>query len=293
MAIAAAVVFGGLALGLGVDIVRQGGLTAWIAARGLVAPAAILSYDARGHQVDIGGHSVYLDCRGTGSPTVVLEAGAGGGAENWGPFLDEAAALTRTCAWDRPGLGRSASIGLHSGADTASDLHSALAAAGETGPFIVVAHSFGGMYARLFASTAPGSVVAFLMLDIYEPDLGIDQDPALRPELRATLKRNLEEGNASLAASEQLDWPATLGALEPITKEPADLLMVDQHGRYVDPDPAVTQALVDAWTRAFTAHYPKGRIEIVPTSHFVHLDRPDLVLDRLHALLNEARGIGG
>jgi pimeloyl-ACP methyl ester carboxylesterase len=284
----------GLALGVGLDVARLGGPAAWLAARGPVEVGAALAYEALGRQVDVGGgRSVYLDCRGTGTPTVVLEAGAGGGASGWGPFLDGAAALTRTCAWDRPGIGRSASRGVHSGADTANDLHAALTAAGEEGPFIVVAHSFGGMYARLFASTAPGTVLALVMLDIYEPDLAMDTDPALGPEVRATLRRNLDQGNASLAAAEQLDWPATLHALEPVTPEPAILLMVDQHQRYVDPDPAVTEALVGAWTRAFAAHYPHGRFETAPTSHFVHLDRPDLVLDRLRTLLAEARGTGG
>ena len=290
-AIVVAAVAAGLVLGLALDISRAGGVTAWLAARGPAPLATPLPYAALGRQVEVGGgRSVYLDCRGSGSPTVILEAGLGGGADGWGPFFDDVAALSRTCAWDRPGLGRSPSRGLHGGADTAADLHAALAAAGEVGPFVVVAHSFGGTYARLFASTAPRTVAGFVMLDIYEPDLGMDADPALGSELRAMLRRNLEEGNASIAASEQLDWPATLAALEPITKEPAILLMVDQHGRYVDPDPAVTEALVAAWTRAFAAHYPNGRFETAPTSHFVHLDRPDLVLDRLRTLLAEVRG---
>jgi len=290
-AILAWTVLAGLALAIGVDIVRAGGLQAWLAARipGVVAPA--LPYEALGRQVDVGGgRTVYLDCRGAGTPTVILEAGAGGGAAGWGPFFDEAAGISRVCAWDRPGIGRSPSRGVHSGADAARDLHAALAAAGEVGPFVVVAHSLGGMYARLFASTEPGSVAAFLMLDIYEPDIGMDADPALRPDLRRVIRQGLDEGGAGLAAAEQLDWAATLAALQPITREPALLLMVDQRQRYADPDPAVTTALVEAWTRAFTAHYPNGTLEIVPTGHFVHLDRPDLVLARLRTLLAEARG---
>lgn len=285
------ILLAGAAVGLAIDVYRVGGPQAWLAARfpGIVAPP--LPYEALGRQVDVGGgRTVYLDCRGAGTPTVILEAGAGGGADGWGPFFEDAAGVTRVCAWDRPGLGRSPSRGVHSGADTEADLHAALAEAGERGPFVVVAHSLGGMYARLFASTEPGSVSAFLMLDIYEPDLGMDADPALPPEQRAKIRQGLDEGGAALAGAEQLDWAATLAALQPITREKTLLLMTDQRQRYADPDPAVTIALVDAWTRAFTAHYPNGTIEIVPTSHFVHLDRPDLVLDRLRTLLAEVRG---
>jgi len=289
MLMVAAVVIGA-ALGLALDIARDGGLQAWLAG-GPAPPDTTPPYEARGRLVDIGrSRSIYLDCRGSGSPTVILEAGLGGGADGWGSVFDGIAGITRVCAWDRPGIGRSPSRGVHSGADAAADLHAALAAAGEAGPFVVVAHSLGGMYARLFASTEPGSVAAFVMLDIYEPDLSMAADPALSADLRATLRRNLDDGNASIAASEQLDWPATLAALEPITRAPAKLLMVDQHGRYVDTDPAVTQALVDAWSRAFAAHYPNGRIEIVPTGHFVHLDRPDLVLDAVGKLIAAQRG---
>jgi pimeloyl-ACP methyl ester carboxylesterase len=286
--IAAAVVIGAT-LGLALDIARDGGLASWLAG-GPAAPNTTRPYEARGRLEDVGGgRSNYLDCRGSGAPTVILEAGLGGGTDGWGSVFDGIAGMTRVCAWDRPGIGRSPSHGVHSGAAAAADLHAALVAAGEVGPYVVVAHSLGGMYARLFASTEPGTVAAFVMLDIYEPDLAMAADPALSADQRATLRRNLDDGNASIAASEQLDWPATLAALEPITREPADLLMTDQHGRFVDSDPAVTQALVDAWFRAFAAHYPSGTIEIVPTSHFVHLDRPDLVLDAVSKALAEQR----
>lgn len=281
----------GAALGFAIHVASVGGLEAWLAGSGATPADTRPPYVALGRLVDIGGgRSIYLDCRGTGSPTVILEQGLGGGADGWGSVLDGIAGMTRVCAWDRPGIGRSPSRGVHSGAETAADLHAALAASGESGPFVVVAFSLGGMYARLFASTEPGSVVAFVMLDIYEPDLGMAADPALSAELRATLRRNLDDGNASIATAEQLDLAATLAALEPITREPAILLMTDQNGRYANPDPAVTAALVAAWTRAFSTHYPKGTIETVPTSHFVHLDRPDLVLDAVSRVLAAQRG---
>jgi pimeloyl-ACP methyl ester carboxylesterase len=288
-AILTAIVVAGVALGVGIDIARKGGLDAWLVDRNPPLPTPY-PYQPLGHLVDVGGgRSVYLDCRGQGSPTVILEAGLGVGADSWGPVLEEIAGMARVCAWDRPGTGRSPSWGLHAGGDTAAGLHTALQAVGEAGPFVAVGHSLGGLYARLFASTPPGSVAGFVMLDIYEPDLGMSEDPALSADVRATLRSNLEQGNASIAQEEQLDWPATLAALIPVTRQPATLLMTDQHGRYADVDAARTQALVDAWTRAFVAHYPNGRIEIVPTSHLVHLDRPDLVLEAIRAMLDRVR----
>ena len=123
----------GLAAAVAIDVARAGGLDAWLALRGISS-----SYDARGRTFEVGGAAVYLDCRGTGSPTVILETGFGGGAAGWGPLLDGVAAFTRVCAWDRPGIGRSDGHGLHSGAQTARILRGALTAAGEQGPFVIV-----------------------------------------------------------------------------------------------------------------------------------------------------------
>ena len=65
-------VFAGLAIGFGVDVARSGGFGPWLASHGLPPP-----YLPQGERYDIGERSLYLDCRGTGSPTVVLDAGSG------------------------------------------------------------------------------------------------------------------------------------------------------------------------------------------------------------------------
>ena len=299
--VVAAVVIGA-AVGLAVDIGRVGGLDAWLTARGptVIPTFDVPAYDARGRLVDLDGRSMYLDCRGAGSPTVILETGFGGGADGWGYILDGVAAFTRVCAWDRPGIGRSAARGLHSGGEAEADLRAALEKAGEQGPFIVVAHSLGGVYARLFAATGPpngrtatehDAVLAFVMLDTYEPDLGVADDPALSPETRAMVRQSLVDGGAMFRAGEELDWPATLAELRPLnpTELPAVLLMADPSQHYGGHEPAVTEALIAAWYRAIPVRYPNGTLEIVPTGHFVQLERPDLVIERVRQLVAERR----
>jgi hypothetical protein len=76
-ALAAAVV-AGLALALLIDLVRAGGPSAWLARHHLVPP-----YEARGARFDIGQRELYLDCRGEGQPTIVLEAGSGADSSTW------------------------------------------------------------------------------------------------------------------------------------------------------------------------------------------------------------------
>src|SRR2546425_11598546 len=97
--LAAAVALGVL-LGIGIDVARAGGPTAWLARWGVLPP-----YEARGIlvPVDAAGRSVYLDCRGSGSPTVVFESGMGEGAGGGGFGFPAAAAPPPARALGPPG----------------------------------------------------------------------------------------------------------------------------------------------------------------------------------------------
>ena len=115
---------------------------------------------------------MYLECRGTGSPTVVLVAGLRASAGDWSiaakaapAVFPEIAKFTRVCAYDRPGTpvgeqpSRSDAVSQPTAAgDAVPDLHASLSAAGEKGPYVLVAHSYGGLIARLYASTYPQDV---------------------------------------------------------------------------------------------------------------------------------------
>lgn len=130
-----------------------------------------------------GGRSMYLECSGTGSPTVVLVSGLRSSAAEWHttrsratppapPVFEQVARSSRVCAYDRPGTvvgqGISRSDPVPQPTDAASvaaDLQALLAAAGEKGPFVLVGHSLGGMIARLYATTYPDQVVGMVLVD--------------------------------------------------------------------------------------------------------------------------------
>ena len=122
--------------------------------------------------VDIGaGRKMYLECSGSGSPTVILESGYRNDADIWSaelepgmsPVFSQVARFTRVCAYDRPGtfldpdhLGRSTPVPMpRTARDLVSDLHALLQTAHVPGPYVFAAHSFGGIFARLYASTYP------------------------------------------------------------------------------------------------------------------------------------------
>jgi pimeloyl-ACP methyl ester carboxylesterase len=127
----------------------------------------------RGQLIDIGDRRLRLVCEGAPSaaPLVVFEAGIYGGAADFGELQSRlAAAGVRSCAYDRAGLGFSdPDPGPRDGVTVVTDLEKLLRAAGETGPIVLVAHSMGGIHARIFAGRNPDQVVGLVLLDAMSP----------------------------------------------------------------------------------------------------------------------------
>jgi pimeloyl-ACP methyl ester carboxylesterase len=112
------------------------------------------------------GRKMYLKCRGTGSPTVVLVGGLRASADDWDisdqskpTVFAEVGKFSRVCACDRPGTpvgekpSRSDPVPQPTTAkDAVADLHALLSAAGEAGPYVLVGHSYGGLIGRLYTS---------------------------------------------------------------------------------------------------------------------------------------------
>jgi pimeloyl-ACP methyl ester carboxylesterase len=105
-------------------------------------------------------------CSGQGAPTVLLESGFGAGASAWTRVQPKIAARTRVCAYDRAGYGFSdPGPTPRDGAAIARDLDYGLRAARIPGPYVVVGHSAGGLYARLFAARRRRDVVGLVFVD--------------------------------------------------------------------------------------------------------------------------------
>ena len=71
----------------------------------LRAAADAKAYPMPGRLIDVGGHRLHLNCTGSGSPTVVLEPGAGGMASDLRLVAQAVARDTRVCVYDRAGRG--------------------------------------------------------------------------------------------------------------------------------------------------------------------------------------------
>src|SRR5262249_42887263 len=94
-----------------------------------------------GH-INANGRRFYVECAGHGSPTVILEAGAGRAHNTWNAVWPELTTLTRVCRYDRAGIGHSERAPLpRTIQDVATDLHAVLQAVQVPGPYLLVGHS--------------------------------------------------------------------------------------------------------------------------------------------------------
>jgi len=124
-----------------------------------------------GRLVEVDGYQLHINCTGAGTPSVILEEGAGGGSLNWTWIQRKIAATTRVCSYDRPGHAWSDSTETPREAETVSrELDALLKAAGEKGPFVAVGHSLGGPYARMFTARQGRNVVGLVLVDATPPN---------------------------------------------------------------------------------------------------------------------------
>ena len=127
-------------------------------------------YPPPGQMVDVGGHRLHINCMGTGSPTVVVDAGSSNWSTTWGFVQPEVAKTTRICTYDRAGLGWSASGPLPRNAKQfAAELHTLLQKADVPGPYVMVGHSLGGLTVRLFAHDYSSEVAGIVLVDSMNP----------------------------------------------------------------------------------------------------------------------------
>lgn len=136
------------------------------------------SYPPTGKRVEIEqGRRIYIECRGAGSPTVLLEAGHQNWSPTWTAVLPRVASLTRVCSYDRAGLGWSdAPTGRRDVQAANHDLDRALVESGEKGPYVLVGHSAGGMYQRMFAASHRPEVRGLVLVDSDAPSDDVDRE---------------------------------------------------------------------------------------------------------------------
>ncbi|WP_027083161.1 alpha/beta fold hydrolase [Lysobacter sp. HA18] len=143
------------------------------------------------------GRKMNLYCEGTGSPTVVFESGLSDWSNTWALIQPAVATRTRACSYDRPGMGYSDPSPHHPTAQNAvKDLHTLLERAGIKGPLVLVGHSLGGFYMKLYAATYPSQVAGIVLVDPSEERLWDRVGTLLAPRFGSKLVKEARADDA-------------------------------------------------------------------------------------------------
>lgn len=273
-------------------------------------------YPPPGELIDVDDHRLHLLCGGTGSPTVVLEAGLGESALGWASIQRELAAETRVCSYDRAGLAWSEPMtGRPTAERSAADLHALLESAGEEGPYVLVGHSIGAMIVRVFADEYRTDVSGLVLIDPTNDEAVIAAGDPTLPIVERRIQGLLAElgvvrlmGRSLVSdavggrpPSEVLDaLPVLYGAasqattvaeLEGSVESARRVLQIETPGGWADLPVVVISAADSTPTdRAYHAELAalseRGRHAVAESGgHYVHYDQPDLVIDTVLSMV--------
>jgi pimeloyl-ACP methyl ester carboxylesterase len=277
-----------------------------------------------GRLVEIGGgRKMYLKCQGMGSPTVVLVGGLRASAEDWSvadksapAVFPEVGKFARVCAYDRPGTpvgekpSRSDPVPQPLTAkDAVADLHALLNAAGETGPYVLVGHSYGGLIVRLYASTYPKDVAGLVLVDALSEGLRDAERPGQWAIQRKLIEGDVRESVALYPALERIDADRSFDqvrAAPPLSSIHLVVLSADRSwgpqipsmiaaGKLssdVPPDFGyVTDAAQKKAQEQLAKLVPNAKhITNTNSGHEIHKEQPRLVIEAIRKVVEAVRG---
>ena len=241
---------------------------------------------ARFSQTNLGVRSLAI--AGHGGPTVVFEAGLGHGKRIWSAVFGPVSNVTRCVAYDRAGYGQSEPSPCgRDGLQVVHELRNMLQGEKIAPPYVLVGHSLGGTYMKLFAKTYPDEVAGVVLVDARHSEftqrcrqLGVrrmfyDPPEALLRGLSATARAELQ------AAPLTQKQTRRAGPFPPVP------LIVLTQSNVAAKWPAGLGRVWEASQRSLAKMSVLGRLKVCDDSgHNIHLDRPEVVV---RAVLNVVR----
>jgi pimeloyl-ACP methyl ester carboxylesterase len=218
------------------------------------------------------------------------------------------ASFTRVCAYDRPGtllddthFSRSDPIPMTRNAkDVFEELHTLLQVEGVPGSYVLVGHSFGGLFDRLYASTYPGEVVGMVLVDALAEGVQSHLTPE-EWERYQQVNNMVPEGLEGYHELEMVDFAVSVeqmrqaAAANPMPPMPLEVLT---HGEPFGVPPDILgfspEKLEEAWTASqneLAALVPGAKFIVATKSaHYIQLTEPELVIDAIRQVVDAVRG---
>ncbi|HEV2776280.1 MAG TPA: alpha/beta hydrolase [Solirubrobacteraceae bacterium] len=230
--------------------------------------------------------TLYLRCSGTGSPTVLMEAGDGDTSESYAFAEEPIAKVTRTCVYDRANLGRSGPApGPRGLTDLVDDLERLLRAARVPAPYVLVGTSGGGYITAGYAVANPRQVAGMAFIETPGPFR--DPPPEIVGETDPDNPENVERRD--YLQVERDAWAARkrIGSIpvSVVTDKPSAAAIRES------PFPSERRALrsnVEV-QKGWLVLSPRAKQIVVRTGHAVEEEDPELVVSVILGVVKAAR----
>jgi pimeloyl-ACP methyl ester carboxylesterase len=251
--------------------------------------------------VDLGGRRLYIKCSGearAGMPVVVMDAGMGSTSADWSSVEPNVSQFARVCSYDRAGVGKSDRAPQpRTSQDIVNDLHNLLAKAGLNPPYVLVGHSLGGMNARLYASEYPKEVVGMVLVDSTHEDENDRMLAVLPPEI---LKKAKPE-DMIIRSAEDIDFNRSVAQIRAANwHSDIPLIVLTRGSATFNPNDYAVPSLAPKFEqirlelqKELVRCSSRGRQIIAEKSgHYIQRDQPELVIDAIRQVLEEAQAAG-
>jgi pimeloyl-ACP methyl ester carboxylesterase len=278
---------------------------------------------APGTYIWVGDHRLHLVCKGSGSPTVVFDAGLGGSSLDWTLVHPEVASFTRACAYDRAGYAWSDPGPLPRDArNIVDDLERLLGNASVAAPYVLVGHSLGGLIVQHFARRNPQRVAGLVLVDATHEDQfrrlqeSFSPPGSVRPQRWSLLTTGdsygIPEGlpeDVSLLAGVFVARAQSIvvarselsflrGTSRPASEEAGDLpdvpLVVISHRLAVPTTSTRESRFEQTWMELqqdLAGLSPRSHHVIARTGdHYIHISEPETVINAVRGVVEQHRG---
>jgi pimeloyl-ACP methyl ester carboxylesterase len=266
-----------------------------------------------------GGRKLFLRCKGSGRPAVILESGIHDSSDTWTltqtepPVVSSPAVFSgvarfaRVCRYDRPGTirytdppaltTRSTPVEMpRTLPEMAADLRKLLRRSGIPGPYTLVGHSFGGMIVRLFAQTHPSKVAGLVLVDAF----GTNIRSLFGPDLWPGYVELLNHPGTPLDSDPSFETVDMDGAIDAVLQAPAlprvPLAVMSKTEPFATApgvSPAILSKLEEAWPlvqdELVKLEPQTPHILATGSDHYVQIRDPDLTITTVRLIVKRVR----
>lgn len=223
-------------------------------------------------RINVGGYNLHVNYYGEGNHTVIFESGLGHGSDDWTLIQPEISKVAKTLSYDRVGIGKSdATKSKRTCLVQARALHALLDKVKAKAPYIIVAHSIGGLNARAFTATYPKEVAGIIFIDCSHENQFIKLKGKQLKKIKEIFD-SIEHSYDVLSSGNEVKNLRNKGSLRNI---PVVVLRAIQ--------PIIDQ------NDLLTLSKQSKLINIKDSGHFVQSDQPQIIIDTIKELIEKTR----